>query len=378
MSAEKLYFPNLNGIRCVAALLVIIYHIEQIKSIYNIQNYAYESPFIDIIGHLGVILFFVLSGFLITYLLLMEEKTTNKISVRQFYMRRILRIWPLYFLVIVLALFVLPNFSFFTLPGFGKEVVLDNLTIKIILYLTFFANMVLSFFGIIPYASQTWSIGTEEQFYLIWPIIIKYIKRNRILLMILVVIVYVAINLILNSRYSNFLPYKKVFTEFWTGFSIDCMAIGGFFAVLSFQGSKFLKLFLNKYLFYVILTATIILIIIGFHFPLFHDEIYAVMFGIIILNFATNRQIKLSLENKVFNYLGKISYGLYMFHPIAVVVTIKIGMQLGIVSNYYFYPVSVLLTILISGVSYKYFEKKFLSYKMKFSSIISGDNYKKD
>jgi len=174
----------------------------------------------------------------------------------------------------------------------------------------------------------------------------------------------------------NFLPYKKIFVGFWNGFSIDCMAIGGFFEVLSFQGSKFLKLFLNKFLFYFILVATVILIIIGFYFPKFHDEFYAVLFGIIILNFATNNQIKLSLENKIFNYLGKVSYGLYMFHPIAVVVSIQISIYLGFASNYFLYPSSIFLTILISGLSYKYFESIFLSYKVKFSSIISGDNYK--
>ena len=73
MEKQKIYFPNLNGLRFIAAFLVIIHHIEQIKSLSKIENYWETIPFIGIIGKLGVVLFFVLSGFLITYLLLAEE-----------------------------------------------------------------------------------------------------------------------------------------------------------------------------------------------------------------------------------------------------------------------------------------------------------------
>ena len=95
MKKQKIYFPNLNGLRFIAAFLVIIHHVEQIKSISKIENFWGAIPFIGIIGKLGVILFFVLSGFLITYLLLAEENTFKKISIKKFYMRRILRIWPI-------------------------------------------------------------------------------------------------------------------------------------------------------------------------------------------------------------------------------------------------------------------------------------------
>ena len=90
---DRLYFPNLNGLRFIAALLVIVHHIEQLKYIYGLPN-NFSSSFVQIIGELGVILFFVLSGFLITYLLLEEEKRTTTIAVKNFYLRRVLRIWP--------------------------------------------------------------------------------------------------------------------------------------------------------------------------------------------------------------------------------------------------------------------------------------------
>ena len=114
-NVERVYFPNLNGLRFIAALMVIVHHIEQYKSIYGLPN-NFSSTTIQIFGELGVVLFFVLSGFLITYLLLEEESQTNTIAVRDFYVRRILRIWPLYFLIVILALLVLPNIPMFVLP----------------------------------------------------------------------------------------------------------------------------------------------------------------------------------------------------------------------------------------------------------------------
>src|ERR1700740_1515785 len=98
MNKQKIYFPNLNGLRFIAAFLVIIHHTEQIKSMLHIHSLA-KISFVAKAGKYGVILFFVLSGFLITYLLLAEENTFKKISIRQFYIRRMLRIWPLYFLI---------------------------------------------------------------------------------------------------------------------------------------------------------------------------------------------------------------------------------------------------------------------------------------
>ncbi len=374
MNKEKIYFPNLNGLRCIAAILVIIHHIEQLKSIYGIDNYWGKLKFIAIIGPLGVILFFVLSGFLITYLLLIEEKTTNNINIKKFYIRRILRTWPLYFLIVISALFILPHIQFFTLPGFSKDVVLNDLLLKTALYFTFFANLVLSFFGVVPYAAQTWSIGTEEQFYLVWPAIIKFIKKNRILLMTFVVIIYNIIKEIINSHYLDTIPYKGVFVGFWNGFSIDCMAIGGLFSVLSFYNHSILKIIQNRIFFYITLISTIFLLIIGFNFPLYNNVCYALLFGVIILNFAKTKNIYLSLEHKIFIFLGKISYGLYMYHPIAIVITLKIGLYTNILSNYFFYPLAIMLTIILSSISYNFFEMKFLSLKSKFSNIISGDS----
>ena len=359
--------------RFIAAFLVIIHHVEQIKAMSKIENYWGTSSFIGIIGKLGVVLFFVLSGFLITYLLLSEEYSFKKISIRSFYMRRVLRIWPLYFLIIILAFFILPNFKIFLFPDYGKEIIYSNLLLKLFLYAIFFPNLVLSLLGVIPYASHTWSIGTEEQFYLVWPLLLRYIKKYRISLMLIIIITYLGIKLFLGSSFANFIPYYSVIKSFWNSFPIDCMAIGGLYSILLFQKKKLLKYILRNDLFYISIFLVSVLMIKGVYIPYIHYEFYSVFFGLIIINFSANEKIKISLENRVLNYLGNISYGLYMFHPIGIILAITISTSLGFNTNWMLYPLSLIITIIIAGLSYRYFESFFLKFKNRFSKILSGN-----
>ena len=379
----QIYFPNLNGLRFIAAFLVIVHHVEQLKSLYGMPN-DFSSSFVQIIGELGVILFFVLSGFLITYLLLEEEKRTNTIAVKNFYLRRILRIWPLYFLIVIAALFILPNIPLFVIPEYGREVVYEDLPAKILLYVFFLPNLVSPLLGVVPYASLTWSIGTEEQFYLIWPPILKFVKRYRLIVMFIIVFGYLLFARLLYSSRTDFIPFKYELNAFWQSFNIASMAIGGFFALLLHSGSRFLKLFLNNVIFYFSLTFTSILLYRGIYFPhitvndmpfpYLYKEFYSIWFGIIILNFAANKDFFLTLEAKPLRYLGKISYGLYMYHPIAIVAALQTTRWLGADSNFLIYALSLALTIAMAGISYRYFESYFLNFKSRFTSVTSGDD----
>ncbi len=107
---EKVYFPGLNALRFIAASAVIITHIELLKGFFGLKSF-WQNPLLYNLGGLGVYFFFVLSGFLITYLLLKEKTVLNDIKIKNFYIRRILRIWPLYFFILILGLFVLTFFE---------------------------------------------------------------------------------------------------------------------------------------------------------------------------------------------------------------------------------------------------------------------------
>jgi peptidoglycan/LPS O-acetylase OafA/YrhL len=367
LTHKKIYFPNLNGLRCIAAFLVIIHHIEQLKSILHWPNYYENAPMVQQLGILGVNLFFVLSGFLITYLLLAEEFFFKKISIRKFYVRRILRIWPLYFLIVLLAFFVLPHIQIFILPGFEKDYIHANFILRLVLYLAFLPNLAQALLGIVPYVSHTWSIGTEEQFYLMWPLFLKYLKKYRIALMIAIMIFYVLVSLFLKSSVSNFIPYKSVCKGFWMSFNINCMAVGGIFAIWLFQKNKVLNYFFKPFVFFLALAIVLLLLFNIIHVTHFLQELYAILFAIIIVNLAAKPSLKLSLENYYLNYLGNISYGLYMYHPMAIVLSLFICKSFHATSNIIIYLLSIAITIGIASVSYQYFEAFFLKFKQQFT-----------
>lgn len=370
MAKKSVYFENLNGLRFIAAFLVIIHHIEQLKSIMKLPNY-WDNPMIKIFGGAGVILFFALSGFLITYLLYVEKEVTLTIDLKKFYIRRILRIWPLYFIIVFLALFIFPHLNFLSINGFDKNIVCGHLIQKLILFVFFAPNLVLVIFGVIPFASQTWSIGVEEQFYLIWPVLNKYIN-NKLLVILVLLFGFILLKYIL-----NYLPYSNILLSLYELTPMGCMAIGAFFAYVGFEKNRFAAI-ITKFLFRIEsqIIATFILVLLlsyGFHFRYFDKEIYAFLFGILIINFAMNKKCLVSLENEILNYLGKISYGLYMYHLVAIVICLKLLMYFNLVTNYYLYPTSILLTIIIASLSYFYIEKAFIKLKIKYSQIISGD-----
>ena len=111
----KIYFNNLNGIRFLLAFMVIILHTAAIKQHNGLPNYLSDAPYLYVAGEIAVSLFFTLSGFLITYYLLIEKQKTNTIRLKLFYFKRILIIWPLYFLAIILYWLIIPNLSMGTM-----------------------------------------------------------------------------------------------------------------------------------------------------------------------------------------------------------------------------------------------------------------------
>lgn len=373
----SIYFENLNAIRFIAAFLVIVHHTEQLRSLLHVPNH-WGNPVVLVIGKLGVVLFFVLSGFLISYLLFKEEDVTQTIDVRAFYMRRALRIWPLYFLIVFAALFVLPRLPAFTLADFPREMVEKHLMAKLVLFVLFLPNLVLNVFGVIPYASQTWSIGAEEQFYLVWPVLNKWVK-NKLWLMIGVIAGYLTVKVGL----SHVLPPGRVLfvlSGLVESTPIDCMAIGGLFAVVLHKPAGVASA-IKQFLFrpavqWVTLLAVTLLVGRGVTFEFLHYEIYAVLFGILICNFAANPNRIFSLETPWLNYLGEISYGLYMFHTLAIVASIRLLQQTHLLNEWLLYPLVLTVAVTLAGLSYRFLERPFIRIKKKYAKIISGKDAK--
>lgn len=369
--SDKFFFPNLNGVRFIAALLVIVHHVEQMKYMFHLESSLWQkSPFIEVIGKLGVVLFFVLSGFLITYLLLKEKDVMGKVDVKSFYIRRMLRIWPLYYVILILGFAIIPFIPFFNIPVWTDSVFSD-LNLKIFLFILFLPNVARVLFEPVPYVSQTWSIGVEEQFYLVWPFVINLAKNIfKILTVIIVLYMVVKFSLIyLSKSETSFLPVVR----FWNNFNINCMAIGGFAAsFFYFKKQTILHLIYSAYTQVFLYLALILLLYFGVEIPLLHFEIYGIIFAMLILNLATNPKSLVSLDNIFFEYLGKISYGLYMYHYFAIVIVLRISELYFTINSFSILILSTLLTIALSSLSYHFIEKSFLKLKNRFAHIQSG------
>lgn len=343
------YMPQLDTLRTFAVGLVLISH--WMPKNHRIQIIPY--------GMFGVTLFFVLSGFLITQILLnsrdiAEEKNENRFhSIKQFYIRRTLRIFPIYYITI----FIL---YIFDISGMREK----------FLWFLFYASNIY-FFEIQNWSgtlSHFWTLAVEEQFYLIWPFIILFVPRKylfkAIILMVLVGPAFRVFMFLLNDA-----TYE--FAELLTPAKMDSFGLGAvlaYFTLYKKDNSEFqnkgLKIFLIVYL--------IIMIFFSFINPSLNTVIFINLNLSLIFLFLIAKTAKgftgfwkIIFENKVLMYLGKISYGLYLFHKFIPDIYDKLGLP---VQNLYLKLfIEGILLITISSVSWFLIEKPINSLKNKFA-----------
>lgn len=329
-------------------------------------------------GSLGVIFFFVLSGFLITYLLLHEKKTTGTIAVGKFYLRRILRIWPLYFLVVVLGFFILPHVEIMELTYFEKHLN-EGFGTKLVLYLLLLPNLALAAFVSMPHIGHLWSIGVEEQFYVLWPVVLKYAKNIlRALLLISVLIIIVKVGVLWAWSENPESELLNVLKPFMAMTKIESMAIGGIGSWFLFRGKGVQLLYSNLLL---IFSLAGIVFTVYWMPDILQNATYlvqSVFFLIIIINVSCNPNCFLKMENRLFVFLGNISYGIYMYHMIVIALVLGLlrhfhyPVSNGIGSQLIVYSATIVLTIFVAWLSYRYFESGFLRFKSRFTLVRSG------
>lgn len=372
MSAKSVYFPGLNGLRFFAAMAVAVSHVELMKQYHGLPN-AYDEPAVYELGRLSVTLFFVLSGFLITYLLLVEKERTGEIAVRRFYLRRVLRIWPLYLLVVLLSFLVLPRFEVFQLPRYTATLP-EHFAATFPLFLLFLPQLALSIYEPVPFAEPAWSIGVEEQFYLLWPALLRK-TRSFVALAVVVIVAavgarYFALAMAKANRADAdaLTIWNRVINYFYFT-RMECMAIGGLFAWLVFAKRKtLLSFFYNRFVQVVTYALTAYLLVTDSFKPIFNYGWYSVCFGVLILNIATNPRSLIRLGGRAFEFLGNISFSIYMLHEMAIQLTIAAGLK----SNAMLYAVSMTLTIATASASYLWFERPFLRLKSRYAVVPSG------
>ncbi len=367
-SPKKNYFPQLQIIRGLAAVLVILNHAYS-KKIYfkNIPVIQTEKVFANV-GVFGLTLFFVLSGFLITYLLLNEKQLTGTINIRKFYIRLILRIWPLYFLLILIGHFILP---FFINSDFEGGNMSDNFWIKSILYIFILPNYVLMIFKPNnPYIDITWSIGAEEQFYFVWPHLIKR-KKSIVYIIFLLITIQLSAEIFThyaafykNDSKSIFILNKAVRFIEWT--RAGYFAFGALTAILYTKKIYLTSKLIGKIVLYSPWFFLIVFIAGIFWYFYLQFFLLAFCYCFFQLYLITKDYKKPNVLFSFFQWIGKLSYGLYLWHCIVIVLIFKfyellpINIRFQALASLLIYIIIILLTILISWLSYTFFESFFL------------------
>jgi peptidoglycan/LPS O-acetylase OafA/YrhL len=359
---EFKYLSGLNTLRFIAAFFVIISH----ASISTFYQFDKDSIACLNRGGDAVEFFFVLSGFLITYLLMQEIKKTSDVSIRNFYLRRVYRIWPLYFIIVGIGFFIFTvifprvyHQNYFTFP------LIDGF----LCFAFFIPNYITSNYSA-GLLHPLWSIGVEEQFYLFWAPLVKAFKKH---------LLWMILSFVLTSTVFYFLIYNQsiVLNESLTAFFLTqrfyAMAIGSFYAyILYYHYDWYVNSILTSKI-----TQFVVVAILIIHYTMrfdFSHEFYfhlfiTCLYGLLILNVSVIKNKLIDMEKKPFVYLGVISYGLYMYHMLIDYVLRLIFPRLVA----YSVPILVLIplyyilllgfTVLIAAFSFRYIEGFFLRFK---------------
>ncbi len=364
--SKSVYLPGLNGLRAIAALAVLIGHTTGQFDKFGLNNKIFG---IDTDGNArglalaayGVTIFFTLSGFLITYLLL-KEKETGSINIKNFYVRRILRIWPLYYLYFFVCIFTLLycgiDFPKFAIPY----------------YLFFAANVPFLFGGAITILVHLWSIGVEEQFYLFFPHIARLPNKKLFKITIALIAILFFARIVcwaIFRKYGFELPYKVITVN-----RFHMMLIGVVGAILYYNGNqRFLYVCTHKATQIVAWICVALLAANRFHIASVIDgELIAIVTVFLIVGQITKKNNLINLENKLFDFTGKISYGIYVIHPLLLLCFSRwIGHLPNTVMSYVLvYGLMLVTTILLSYLSYELYEKRFLKLKRKYATVKSS------
>ena len=368
--SARISFGGLSAIRGLAAMLVVVHHIE----LYNkrdSQSSLHETllgPSLHVLGRHSVEVFFVLSGFLITYLLKHELETTRKIDLKRFWIRRTLRIWPLYFVVVVIAFVLLPLLAFEPAASgshFGKLLTEQHgQRSTLVWYFVFFLpNLALSRGHVVPGVSQAWSIGVEEQFYFLWPLMISITKKHFWILCFIV---------IAKPAFCHFLHVSA------TMFPIEFMGWGALGALWFYRFQPAAKRILSirwlRVAVSIVFLACWVTPVSASSNPLLTSIRGAVFIvGLLFVTsiFETRR------EPAVLKWLGKYSYGIYMLHPawmFLMLTLLPVDRSESFRLSHMVRDYSLVggATLVSAWLSYKYLEHPFLSVKEKFQVIESG------
>lgn len=349
---SRIHFHTFDSLRFLSFLLVFLYHSAIPEN--NFLHYFSKA------GGIGVSFFFVLSGFLITYILILEKiNHQNKVPLKKFFIRRILRIWPLYYLMVLFAFCTPFIISMLKLP-YSDEGYYPNWFFT----LTFMENYVMMYKNMLPNVSPIsvmWSLCVEEHFYVIWGLIFYFISLKNIPKLIITCII---ISFVFRTIYNSYgIACADILTN------IHYFAFGAIPAYIFTFHKEIIRSIekipaVYKYIFAIAVLAFIALIS---NTNLIQDKkfipiILGLLFSVLILSTLGEKNVFKISDQSILAWLGKYTYGLYLIHIICIHFFNKIGTSLNL--NWI---IIILLSfgssVILSYLSYHIFEKQFLKLK---------------
>ncbi len=342
--------PELDAVRAFAILPVLFFHSGIIAWAPG-SVVARAASY----GWAGVDLFFVLSGFLITGILL--DARGSRGYFRNFYARRALRIWPLYYAALLLIFFVLRPGRFFPAPIYPFNY-----------YATYTQNLLGTQYGPTPWA-VTWSLAVEEQFYLVWPLLVWLCPR-RMLHRVLVAMVLaspllraVAIHQGANQYFVSTFPLCR-FDSLAMGALLACWVRSGSFSMSRLRRGSV-----------AVFAGACALLIAGMYLPWeIADPLHVIpqytllavgsagLIGIALVSSLEGSWLSPVLRNPLLRYIGKISYGLYLLHG----TVFQLAGNLGWWSATWTLVFEFTLLFLLMSASWRWFESPILRLKSRF------------
>ena len=365
------YFKELNSLRFIGFVGIFFGHVFFSNDIEIVNSKIYSSLYSygKILGFISIDSFFVLSSFLITWKGLEEFKVTKKFQFKNFLIRRSLRIWPLYFLVILLGFLIEFIKSYYTqnissLPSFWS----------FILFILNF-DIIKNGYEFLFFMVFMWSISVEEQFYIFWALILKWFQNHLLKVSLLIILISIIFRIYFIDDSLNL--------NFHTVSALGNFGVGALAAIAAFRNSFLItkiRDFSKTQIVIIYLISLLIFIAIPSlqnHdlFIVIQRVLFSFVFAFIILEQTYCQQSIFKLSRiKYFNFFGKISYGLYCYHGIMITIVLKFSdyFSESLFTSIFIFPTLIFCgTLLFSHLSYKFFESKILKLKTKYTFKLS-------
>lgn len=372
-------FAGLDGLRFISITFVILHHLFTFKS--NFGYTAFDYPILGVIGFYGIQFFFMGSGFLITYMLLHELKHTGSVSLKNFFVRRLLRIWPAYFLLIILALVFAYKAPFFRIPAITEAYLNGNYILGNTLFFSFMPHLAPFVAPTAPLIHHTYTIGIEEQFYFLWGILFYFFHKHMFRVFVGLLVCMPLLNVVhehiyqynkVNESAPRVFAYASSIITYLKYSRFSTFAIGALFGYAFFYQKQWINAFKKVYVQVAVYALFVWSVYTNVQVPYLQHEYISTIMACIMLIATFKKESIVNYSAAWIEYLGKISYGIYLYHIFAIVIAIHILQRLFHVEVNTFpqllllCTVTLLLSIFFGQVSYQYFERYFLLLKKRF------------